>query len=306
MGNNGRVRVRGILLAIAVALAGCAREPPAFPDRPPSQAGYYSVEGQSKPAPAPPPHGVAVTVFPETHGAIAGVLAFGAVAFLLVILISLPKATRNALVPAGIAAALAGPLAALFVCSRELPAMFAVRPFDFAEFALRLWNANLPVLSGLYGATAAMLILLVIIAAVDPGEFSGSSAVPKILLLLSAAGAATAFLAFVSMNRLILGVVDPVGGDAIAQSVRSLGIAGTSRAIASRLLVTTTASLGAGALILVTVAISLLMRRRVRGQVLVVLVALIVTASATVAEQSWSGLLAEAARSGRVAGHQAR
>lgn len=292
---------RRLLLLMLVGLAACAQEPPKFPEGPPSNPARYSTGEKSEPAP-PPAHGVAIVISPQAQGRSAGVIAFGAGAFLLVVLISLPKVTRAALVPAGIAAALCGPLLALLLTARQLPQMFMERPFEFAEFCLRLWNANRPLMFGLDCAAGCLLILLLLAVLMrgESGETSGGAAVSVVLLSLTVAVAAISFVSFLSMNRLILAAVDPVQSDAIVQSIRSMGIAGVSSAIAGRLMLTFASACASAVLVVMTVGVSLLLRKRVPGRLVAVAIVLVLLAAGAVAEHSWSNLLEATARTGRV------
>jgi hypothetical protein len=288
----------------AVFAGACAKEPPAFPNQPPSQVAGYRTPGEAK-SQEPvrePPRGVTafVVISGDARLRVVFVVSLSIVAFLLVALISLPSATRPAFIPACLATALSGPVVALAFAARRIPGLLmATRsgPTAFASLSLDLWNENQPVLFGLYVASVALVVVLILTLRQSPVD---SSAVTTAFPLLTIAGASIAFAAFFTLNRLVVAVADPVATDAIAQALHSTSIAAIAQSAARRVIAALVSALIAGVFIVVTVALSLAIRRRPRGAVLLVITALALVLAAAYLEQSWCGLLKAIATSGRV------
>jgi hypothetical protein len=224
--------------------------------------------------------------------------------FLLAVILGFALRAGGAIVPAGISAAVFGPTIALGISARRVVHVIAGAggsPFEFAPFVLAMWNENQPVLAGLYSGTAALIVLLVIVAVMRKSEADskGIGAVLSITLFLALAGAAASVVCFISMNRLLLAVVDPVASDPLPSSLRHMTLGGVSRGVASRLMIALAASLGTAIVLLVTIGVSLA-RRQMRKSIAMVVIALALMIFATLAERSWSDALATTARSGRV------
>lgn len=292
------------LVLFAVFAGACAREPPAFPNQPPSQVAGYSVPGEAKTKEPPPepPRGVTAVALMSADARFQVVLvaSLSIVTFLLVALLSLPAAARTAFIPAGLATALCGPVVALLLAARHIPALLmATRsgPTAFAQLSLDLWNENQPVLYGLYVASGALVIVFI---ATLRRSAADRAAVMTVFPLLTIAGAAFAFAAFFTLNRVIVAVGDPVTTDAIVQSFRSMSIAAISQAAARRVIATLVSALITGVFIAATVILSLAIRRRPSGAMLLAIAALALVLAAAYLEQSWCGLLKAIATSGRV------
>ena len=288
----------------AVALQACERV--SFPTQPPVQVARYSVGNeQERPRQPPPPRPVPlVAMSTETRSEVTELLIFDAVVLLFVLMTCLITRARPAAVHAGISAAFLAPMIALFLgarhFSRVLMAMTA-DPSAFGRLALSLWDVNQPIVFSLYGSTAILLVLLVLVSlTAASGERPDGSVVVTGALLIGVIGAIVSFLAFFTMNRMILAALDPVETDRIRRFVESMSIAAVSSAMGTRLVVTSTVSAASALLLGLTIVLSFVILRRVRKAIVLVAAALAIVVAATLAERSWSELLATAARTGRV------
>ena len=292
------------LVLFAVFVGACGREPPAFPNQPPSQVAGYGGSGERKgqEPPREPPQGVTAFVVMSADARLRVVLvvSLSVVVFLLVALLSLPAATRPAFIPAGLATALCGPAVALLFAARRMPGLLmATRsgPTAFAQLSLDLWNENQPLLYTLYVASAALVLVLITALRRSAAERSG---VTTLFPLLTLAGASVAFAAFFTLNRMIVAVADPVTTDAIVQSLRSMSIAAISQTAAQRVIAALVSAIITGVFIVVTMILALAIRRRPRGAVLLAIFTLVLVLAAAYLEQSWCGLLKAIATTGRV------
>lgn len=293
---------RALVFVIAVvALQACERV--SFPTQPPLQMALRAEA--RKPSPPPPPRPVPlVAMSTEARSDVTELLIFEAVILLFVLMTCLMTRARHAAVHAGISAAFLGPIIALFLGARHFSRVLfgmTADPSAFGRFALSLWDVNQPLVFSLYGSTAILLVLLVLVSLTKAsGEKPDGSVIVSGALLLGVIGATVSFLAFFTMNRMILAAIDPVETDRIRRFVQSMSIAAVSSAIGTRLVVTATVSAASALLLGLTIALSFVMLRRVGRAIVLAAAALAIMVAATLAERSWSELLATAARTGRV------
>ena len=200
-------------LAIALGVLASCSEPVSFPEQPP--APHLSMRTERKPEPPPVPKGVAqFQMDPETKPRIAMIVAISAIAFIVALLISLAMRAVDRLIPAGIGAAFLGPVVALLIAARRMAHIltgFAEGPFFFADFALAMWNDNQPLLIGLYCGSIILIIVLVIAAVTKTDSERGLATFMTLLFAMIAA--VVSFASFISMNRLVLAMLDPIRTD---------------------------------------------------------------------------------------------
>jgi hypothetical protein len=293
--------MKTLLAVAAVALLLRCGSPPSFPNEPPLRHDPGVKEKTETPRPA---KGVPrVEMDESTRSSVLMIVICTAALFLLALILGFAQRAGGAIVPAGISAALFGPTIALGISARRVAHVIAGAgsPFEFAPFALAMWNENQPVLAGLYSGTAALIILLVVVGVMRNPELDskGIGAVLTITVFLALAGAAASFVCFIGMNRLLLAVIDPVVSDPLPRSLRGMTLAGVSQGIGSRYMITIAVSLGTAIVLLVTIGVSLA-RRQTRKSIAIVALALALAIFAALVERSWSDALATAARTGRV------
>jgi hypothetical protein len=283
-----------VLMTLALAVLACGA-PPSFPTEPPT----ISLVKQ-KPEPPPPPKGVSrFEMDGETRSRVTLFAVGGSAVFLVVMLPGLLRASR--MVAASIAAAFLGPTVALAIAARHFARVItglAAARFDFAQLALAMWNANQPVLVSFYCGSVLLIVLALIVAFSKRNGESGSS-VTASGVLLAMAGVVVSIVSFVSMNRLLLAVLDPDWTNPLRRSIRFTGLGAVSQAMSSRLMLTISAAAVTILVLIVTLILSFTLRP-IRRRLLITLFALIVILSATVLERTWCEVLETTARTGRV------
>jgi hypothetical protein len=285
---------RALLMTLALAVLACGA-PPSFPTEPPT----ISLVKQ-KPEP-PPPKGVSrFEMDGETRSRVIMFAAGGSGLVVIVIVLGLAIGARR-IAAAGISAAFLGPAIALAIAARHFARVItglAAARFDFAQLALAIWNANQPVLVSFYCGSVLLIVLALIVAFSKRNGESGSI-VTASGLLLAMAGVVVSIVSFVSMNRLLLAVLDPDWTNPLRRSIRFTGLGAVSQAISSRLMLTLSAGAVTILLLIGTLILSFTLRP-IRRRLLITLFALIVILSATVLERMWCEVLETTARTGRV------
>ncbi|MDQ6802375.1 MAG: hypothetical protein M3041_16270 [Acidobacteriota bacterium] len=114
-------------------------------------------------------------------------------------------------------------------------------PFFFADFALSMWNAHQVVRASLYCGSILLIVLTLIVAFTKDDAESGSIA-SATLLLLAIAGTVVSVVSFVSMNRMLLAILDPDWTAPLRRSLGYGGFGGISRAVSNRLVLTMAAA----------------------------------------------------------------
>jgi hypothetical protein len=286
----------------ALALFGCGG-PPTFPTTPPaSPPSRYSLGPEDKPKPPPVPKGVAqFEMDPETRPRIAIVVAISVVVFIVALVIALAMHAMDRVIPAGIAAAFLGPVVALLIAARRLSRVLtglASAPFFFADFALAMWNENQPLLAGLY-CGSILLVILMAIAAFKKSESERGGLVTLSTLLLAMIAAIVSFASFVSMNRLLLAMLDPITTDALPRTLRFTTL-GAAAQMMQALMITTLSAAAISSIILILTLVMSFVVRRIRAPVVVTLLALILMLAAAAVDRTWSEVLESSARTGHV------
>jgi hypothetical protein len=286
-------------MTLALSLFGCAE--PTFPTNTPPETALYSTGAERKPEPPPVPKGVAqFQMDPETKPRIAMIVAISFIAFIVALLISLAMRAVDRLIPAGIAAAFLGPIVALLIAARRMAHIltgFAEGPFFFADFALAMWNDNQPLLIGLYSGSIILVIVLVIAAVTKSDSERGLATFMTSLCAI--VGAIVSFVSFISMNRLVMAMLDPIRTDSLPRTLRSMSFGGAARLLQVLMITTLSAAAISVVLLLLTLVFAFVMRR-IRGRMLITLVALIVMLCAAAVDRTWSDVLEASARTGHV------
>jgi hypothetical protein len=281
-----------VLLAVVCSLVACAPQPPEFPTNAPSKVAPYSADKQAEKPPES--RGVDFIVRPESRSRITMIVAVSACAFLLVFVIAL-FSSRDALAPAGIAAALFGPVVAIAVSVRQMPEML-MRTREpataLASLSLDLWNLTQPLLYAI--DTAAVCLIVLTVAAGLTRTQAVRSTLMTILPLLVIMAAGIAFGCYASVSRILIGILDPV------HPFHATSIAEVASATAIRITTAYAVALFSTLLIPVTIVLSFVVRQRPRAAIAVVLIALVLAGSAAFVEHSWCALLEATARTGRV------
>ena len=228
----------------------------------------------------------------------ATIIVVGSAAiFLLVLLLSLRTPGRA--IASGIANAYLGPVVAILVSARHFTRTFSgytSAPFDFAGFIAMVWNENQPVLAGFYGGSIALIVLLVIVAMTKESEDRGSATLIQTLIVI--AGTAVSFLAFFSLTRLVVAIVDPISKDPIVLSYGFTSLGEAAQTVGSRLILATVASLATVIVLLVSIVLSFVLRPP-RGRLLALFLALIVMLAGAWLERTWCEVLKTTALTGR-------
>ena len=289
---------RALFLGL-VLIVSCS-EPVTFPDQPP--APRITMTTTRAPEPPPVPKGVAeFKMDPDTRSRILMVVATSAVAFVIFLLSAVARRDIDRAIPACIAAAFAGPAVALLIAGRRMGRVLtglASSPFFFGDIAMSMWNENQPLLFGLY-CGSALLIVLLIITALTKRDAEPRGATTLSTVAIAIIGTAISFAAFVTMERLLLAVLDPISTDPLPQTLRHMGLGRVAQGVQVRL-ITTFAAAALTILILLLTVIFAFTLRRIRGRATIVLFALIVMLCATAVERTWSEVLEASARSGHV------
>ena len=292
----------GLLTLFAVAVFGCAGEPPTFPTTPPPSKTLYSLGNEKKPEPPPAPKGVAkFEMDAETHGRVTTAIIASISIFFAALLICLLTRTLHRFAAAGIASAYIVPVTAMAIVARHFTRVLsglADAPFLFADFALSMWNAHQVVLAGLY-CGSVLLIALTVIVALTKHDGENGGIVSASLLLLAIAGTLVSVVSFVSMNRMLLAMFDPDWTAPLRRAFPNVGLGSAAQAISNRLMLTIAAA-AVSILLLVLAFILSFILRPIRRRLAVVLFALIFMLAATALERSWSEVLEATARTGRV------
>jgi hypothetical protein len=237
---------------------------------------------------------------PETKPRIAMIVAISCVAFVVALLISLAMRAVDCLIPAGVAAAFLGPIVALLIAARRMAHIltgFAEGPFFFADFALAMWNDNQPLLIGLYSGSIILIIVLVIAAVTKSDSERGLATFMTSLCAI--AGAIVSFASFISMNRLVMAMLDPIRADSLPRTLRSMSLGGAARLLQVLMITTLSAAAISVVLLLLTLVFAFVMRR-IRGRMLITVFALIVMLCAAAVDRTWSEVLEASARTGHV------
>jgi len=281
-----------LLLIFVCAIIGCAQEPPSFPTNAPSQTSQYSLgKGEQQ---ARESRGVAFATSRETRSRTIVVAAIGACAFLLVLVIALFSA-RDALVPAGIAAALFAPDLAMAISVRQMPEMLMQTrepATALASLSLDLWNLTQPLLYAI-DVAAVCLIILTVVTILTRGD-TPESTLMTVLPLLGLVAVGIAFASYASVSRILIGILDPV------HPFHATSIAEVARATAIRITTAYAVSLFTTLLIPVTVVVAFVVRQKPRAAIAIVLVAMVVAGAASFFEHTRCSLLATTATTGRV------
>ncbi len=281
---------RRAILLILFALCACSGRPPRFPTEPPP-----ITLTKNTPPPSPAPKGVSrVEIDPGTRTRATIIVVASAAVFLLGLVFS-----RR--VGSGIAAAYLGPVIAILIAARRFGKIFtdlAAAPFDFAGLVVVLWNENQPVLAGFYGGSIALIILMIVSMRKAQAETGNAIMIP---IIIAIGTAIVSFLAFVSLTRLLIAILDPIKTDPVVQSLEFLGLGEAARAAQTRLIVAIVAAFATVILLIVSLILSFILRP-VRRPVAFALFALIVMLVATWLERSWCEVLAATARAGHVPG----
>jgi hypothetical protein len=248
------------------------------------------------------PKGVAhFEMDPQTKSRIAIIVAISAIAFVMALVIAFSMRAMDHLIPAGVAAAFLGPSVALLIAARRLSHVLtglASAPFVFADFALAMWNENRPLLVGLYCGSFLLIILLVIVAIAKRDSERGGLAT-RLTLLCAMIGVVVSVASFVSMNRLLLAMLDPITTDPLPQTLRSMSLGGAARMMEVRMITTLSAAAISIILFMLTLVLAFVIRR-IRGRRLTVVFALIVMLGLAAVDRTWSGVLEASARTGQV------
>jgi len=283
----------------AMVLQACGGPPPTFPSQPPAQ---IAPGAEKREPPPPPPKGVAsVEMTPAARSQVLMTVGASAALFLVVLILCFLLRRSHAASMAGIAAAFLVPMIAVGFSARQYARIFSelgAHPMGFAEIAVAIWNENQPVLFGFYGGTAALFILLIVVAYLKD-EQGKSSWAPAVMVTIGMLGAVTGFSAFISMNRLTLAVIDPVQTDSLVRSIQRMSLAGVSQAVAFRLLAALSLAAISSTFFLLTIVLALTAEQS-RKNVAVVLIALLIMIGCASVERSWCFVLETTARSGRV------
>ena len=291
--------MRRVFLLTLLLMAACS-EPVTFPDQPP--APRITMTTTREPEPPPVPKGVAeFKMDRETQSRIVMIVAISAIAFVLFLLLAVARRDIDRAIPAGIAAAFAGPAVALLIAARRMGRVLtglASSPFFFGDIAMTMWNENQPLLFGLYCGSALLIVLLIVTALTKrDAEPRGAATLTTVAIAIIAT--AIGFAAFVTMDRLLLAMFDPITTDPLPQTLRHTSLGHAAQAVQVRL-ITTLAAAALTILILLLTVIFAFTLRRIRGRVMIVLFALIVMLGATAVERTWSDVLETSARSGHV------
>jgi len=238
---------------------------------------------------------------PAARSQVLMTVGASAALFLVVLILCFLLRRSHAASMAGIAAAFLVPMIAVGFSARQYARIFSelgAHPMGFAEIAVAIWNENQPVLFGFYGGTAALFILLIVVAYLKD-EQGKSSWAPAVMVTIGMLGAVTGFSAFISMNRLTLAVIDPVQTDSLVRSIQRMSLAGVSQAVAFRLLAALSLAAISSTFFLLTIVLALTAEQS-RKNVAVVLIALLIMIGCASVERSWCFVLETTARSGRV------